>query len=110
KKARLVKEYGVTSYDASVLILERETADFYEAAVKHGGTKRDGKAVANLLMGDVSAYANSIGKSAHETHISPAQIAGIVDLTAAGTISSKGAKDVLQILIAEQGGDPADIV
>jgi len=110
KKARLIKEYGVTPYDASVLILERDTADFYEQAVKHGGAKRDGKAVANLIMGDVSAYANSIGKSVHETHITPAQIAGIVDLTAAGTISSKGAKDVLQILIAEQGGDPADIV
>jgi aspartyl-tRNA(Asn)/glutamyl-tRNA(Gln) amidotransferase subunit B len=111
KKARLVKEYGVTSYDASVLILERETADFYEATVKHGGQKRDGKAVANLLMGDVSAYANSIGKSAHETHITPAQIAGIVDLTAAGTISSKGAKDVLAIIIAEEkDGDPAKIV
>jgi aspartyl-tRNA(Asn)/glutamyl-tRNA(Gln) amidotransferase subunit B len=110
KKARLIRDYGVTPYDASVLILERETADFYEAAVSHGGKARDGKAVANLVMGDVSAYANSIGKSVHETHITPAQIAGIVDLVAAGTISSKGAKDVLAILIAEQGGDPAAIV
>jgi aspartyl-tRNA(Asn)/glutamyl-tRNA(Gln) amidotransferase subunit B len=110
KKARLVRDYGVTPYDASVLILERETADFYEAAVKHGGKTRDGKAVANLVMGDVSAYANSIGKSVHETHITPAQIAGIVDLVAGGTISSKGAKDVLAILIEEQGGNPAEIV
>jgi aspartyl-tRNA(Asn)/glutamyl-tRNA(Gln) amidotransferase subunit B len=110
KKARLVRDYGVTPYDASVLILERETADFYEAAVRHGGGKRDGKAVANLIMGDVSAYANSIGKSVHETPITPAQIAGIVDLVAGGTISSKGAKDVLAILIEEQGGDPAEIV
>ena len=111
KKARLIRDYGVTPYDASVLILERETAEFYEAAVAHGGSKRDGKAVANLLMGDVSAYANSIGKSAHETHITPAQIAGIVDLIAAGTISSKGGKDVLQIIIAEEpAGDPATIV
>jgi aspartyl-tRNA(Asn)/glutamyl-tRNA(Gln) amidotransferase subunit B len=110
KKARLVRDYGVTPYDASVLILERETADFYEAAVRHGGKTRDGKAVANLIMGDVSAYANSIGKSVHETAITPAQIAGIVDLVAAGTISSKGAKDVLAILIEEQGGDPAEIV
>jgi aspartyl-tRNA(Asn)/glutamyl-tRNA(Gln) amidotransferase subunit B len=110
KKARLVRDYGVTPYDASVLILERETADFYEAAVRHGGKTRDGKAVANLIMGDVSAYANSIGKSVHETAITPAQIAGIVDLVASGTISSKGAKDVLAILIEEQGGDPAEIV
>ena len=46
----------------------------------------------------------------HETHISPAQIAGIVDLLASNAISSKGAKDVLAILIEEKGGDPAEIV
>jgi aspartyl-tRNA(Asn)/glutamyl-tRNA(Gln) amidotransferase subunit B len=110
KKARLVRDYGVTPYDASVLILERETADFYEAAVNHGDVKREGKAVANLIMGDVSAYANSVGKSVHDTHITPAQIAGLVDLVASNTISSKGAKDVLAILIEEKGGDPAEIV
>ncbi|HVW91447.1 MAG TPA: Asp-tRNA(Asn)/Glu-tRNA(Gln) amidotransferase subunit GatB, partial [Devosia sp.] len=111
KKARLIREYGVTPYDASVLILERETADYYEAAVKHGGKARDGKAVANLVMGDVSAYANSIGSSVHETHITPGQIAGIVDLVAAGTISSKGAKDVLALIISEEkDADPAELV
>src|SRR5690606_19221314 len=111
RKARIMSEYGLTSYDAGVLILERETADYYEAAVAHGGRKRDGKAVANLVMGDVSAYANSQGLSVHETHITPAQIAGIVDLVADGTISSKIAKDLLQIIIQEeQDADPAELV
>jgi aspartyl-tRNA(Asn)/glutamyl-tRNA(Gln) amidotransferase subunit B len=111
KQARFVSEYGVTPYDAMVLTLERETADYYEAAVKAGGAKRDGKAVANLVTGDIAAYANSQGLSAWETHIQPAQIAGIVDLVAAGTISSKGAKDLLQIIIAEEPeGEPAAIV
>jgi aspartyl-tRNA(Asn)/glutamyl-tRNA(Gln) amidotransferase subunit B len=111
KQDRFIKDYGVTPYDAMVLTLERETADYYEAAVKHGGGKRDGKAVANLVTGDIAAYANSQGLSAFETHIKPAQIAGIVDLVAAGTISSKGAKDLLQVIIAEEPeGDPAEIV
>ena len=111
KKARLISQYGLSPYDASVLILEREIADYYEAAVAFGGTKRDGKAVANLVMGDVSAFANSIGKSVHETHITPAQVAGIVDLIAAGTISSKIGKDLLQIIITdEKTGDPAEMV
>ena len=62
-------------------------------------------------MGDVSAYANSQGLSVHETHITPAQIAGIVDLVADGTISSKIAKDLLQIIIQEeQDADPAELV
>jgi aspartyl-tRNA(Asn)/glutamyl-tRNA(Gln) amidotransferase subunit B len=62
-------------------------------------------------MGDVSAYANSQGLSVYETHITPAQIAGIVDLVADGTISSKIAKDLLQIIITEdKTGDPAELV
>ncbi|HEV7276397.1 MAG TPA: Asp-tRNA(Asn)/Glu-tRNA(Gln) amidotransferase subunit GatB [Devosiaceae bacterium] len=111
RKARLIADYGLTPYDAGVLILERETAEYYEAAVAHGARKRDGKAVANLVMGDVSAYANSQGLSVHETHITPAQIAGIVDLVAGGTISSKIAKDLLQIIIHEEkSADPAELV
>jgi len=111
KQARFIAEYGVTPYDAMVLTLERETADYYEAAVKFGGKARDGKAVANLVNGDIAAYANSQGLSAYETHIKPGQIAGIVDLVAAGTISSKGAKDLLQIIISEEPeGEPAEIV
>ena len=51
------------------------------------------------------------GLSVYETHMQPRQIAGIVDLVAAGTISSKGAKDLLQIIIAEEPeGEPAEIV
>ena len=111
KQARFISEYGVTPYDAMVLTLERESADYYEACVQFGSGKRDGKAVANLLNGDIAAYANSQGLSVYETHLQPSQVAGIVDLIAAGTISSKGGKDLLQILIAEEPeGDPAEIV
>lgn len=111
KQDRFIRDYGVTPYDAMVLTLERETADYYEAAVKFGSGKRDGKAVANLVTGDIAAFANSQGLSAFETHIKPAQIAGIVDLVAGNTISSKGAKDLLQVIIAEEPeGDPAEIV
>ena len=111
KKARFVADYGVTDYDAHVLTLERETADFFETVVTFNGTKRDGKAVANLLNGDVAAFANSQSKAVYDTHLTAAQLAGIVDLIAANTISSKIAKDLLQILITEEPeGDPAEIV
>ncbi len=111
KKARFIRDYGLSPYDAMVLTLEKETADYYEEAVKAGGGARDGKAVANWITGDIAAFANSQGLSAWETHIKPAQIAGIVDLVAAGTISSKIAKDLLQIIISgEPEGDPAEMV
>jgi aspartyl-tRNA(Asn)/glutamyl-tRNA(Gln) amidotransferase subunit B len=102
KKARFIGNYGLSSYDAGVLVADRETADYFEAAVAHGGGKRDAKAVANWIMGDVAAYANSQSLSIAETHIKPAQIADLVDLIEAQTISGKIAKDVLAILIAEE--------
>ena len=111
KKARFVAAYGLSAYDADVLVAEKETAAYYEAAVAHGGTARDAKAVANWVMGDVSAFANASGLSVHETHITPAQIAGLVDLIADGTISGKIAKDVLAIIIGEEkDADPRALV
>ena len=115
KKARFIAEYGLPAYDAGVLVADRETADWYEAAVKHGQenqtSKRDAKAVANWVMGDVAAFANSEGKALHETHLKPAQIAGLVDLIGDGTISGKIAKDVLALLIGEEkDADPRALV
>ncbi len=111
KKARFMADYGLPAYDAGVLVADKETADYYEAAVAYAGKARDAKAVANWIMGDVSAYANSIGLAVPQTHLQPAQIAGLVDLIADGTISGKIAKDLLAILISEEkGGDPRAIV
>ncbi|HLJ70408.1 MAG TPA: Asp-tRNA(Asn)/Glu-tRNA(Gln) amidotransferase subunit GatB, partial [Roseiarcus sp.] len=102
KKARFIADYGLSSYDAGVLVAERETADYFEAAVAHGGRKRDAKAVANWIMGDLAAFANSQSRTIAETHVKPAQIADLVDLIEAQTISGKIAKDVLAIIFAEE--------
>ena len=111
KKARFVASYGLSPYDAGVLVADKETADFFEACVAYAGKTRDAKMVANWVNGDVAAYANTQGLAVHATHITPAQIAGLVDLIADATISGKIAKDVLAIIIGEEkDGDPAIIV
>jgi aspartyl-tRNA(Asn)/glutamyl-tRNA(Gln) amidotransferase subunit B len=111
KKARFVADYGLPPYDAGVLVADKETADYFEMTVAYAGKPRDAKAVANWLMGDVAAYANSIGLSVPQTHLKPAQIAGLVDLIADGTISGKIGKDLLALLITEEkDGDPATLV
>jgi aspartyl-tRNA(Asn)/glutamyl-tRNA(Gln) amidotransferase subunit B len=102
KKARFVADYGLSSYDAGVLVAERETADYFEAAAVHGGVKRDAKSVANWIMGDLAAFANSQSRTIAETHVKPAQIADLVDLIETKVISGKIAKDVLAIVIAEE--------
>jgi aspartyl-tRNA(Asn)/glutamyl-tRNA(Gln) amidotransferase subunit B len=105
KKARFIAEYGLSVYDAGVLVAERETADCYEREVKHGGVARDAKGVANWMMGDVSAYANAQSLSIAEAveKIGAGSVATLVDLIDEGVISGKIAKDVLAIRIAEGG-------
>lgn len=111
KKARFMSDYGLPAYDAGVLVADKETADYYEAAVNYGGRPRDAKLVANWITGDLAAYANSQALPVPQTHIKPGQIAGIVDLISEGTISGKIAKDLLAIIISEdKEGDPRAIV
>ena len=111
KRARFIADYGVSAYDAMVLTLDREAADFYEATVKFGGKARDGKQVVNLIMGDLSAYANTQQVTFAETHVTPSQIAGIADLIADGTISTKIAKDVFALILTEEkAADPAELI
>ena len=111
KKARFIEKYGLSPYDATVLTAERETADYFEAAMQVGNKARDAKQVANWITGDVAAFANSQNVSVSSTHITPAQIASLVDLIGENVISGKLAKDVLAILITEEKtADPRDIV
>ncbi len=111
KKARFMADYGLSAYDASVLVAERETADFFESAVKHDGAIRDAKAVANWLMGDLSAHANAQGIPVAEAGLSAASLATLVDLIGEGVISGKIAKDLLATLLGEdRGAEPRALV
>jgi aspartyl-tRNA(Asn)/glutamyl-tRNA(Gln) amidotransferase subunit B len=111
KKTRFMAEYGLSPYDASVLVAERETADFFENAVNHGGMKRDAKAVANWLMGDLAAHANAQGIPVAEAGLSAASLATLVDLIAEGVISGKIAKDLLVVLVGDdRGAEPRALV
>jgi aspartyl-tRNA(Asn)/glutamyl-tRNA(Gln) amidotransferase subunit B len=111
KRARFIADYGLSPYDASILVAERETADFFEDAVNHGGGKRDAKAVANWLMGDMSAQANAQGVAVADAGLSAASLASLVDLIGEGVISGKIAKDLLVRLFAEdRGADPRALV
>ncbi len=105
KKNRFMQDYGLTAYDAAVLVAERASADYFESVAKG----RDGKLAANWVINELFGRLNKEGKSVEESPVSAAQIGGIVDLIAVGTISGKIAKDVFEIVWTE-GGDPAAIV
>jgi aspartyl-tRNA(Asn)/glutamyl-tRNA(Gln) amidotransferase subunit B len=105
KKARFVRDYGLSPYDSDVLIAERASADFFEAVA----SGRDGKSAANWVINELFGRLNREAKAIEESPVSAVQLGEIVDLIAAGTISGKIAKDVFEIVWSE-GGNPREIV
>src|ERR1700730_17612501 len=105
KKARFVKNYGLSPYDAGVLIGERETADFFEDVAK----ERDAKAAANFVINEFFGRLNKEGMDISTSPVSAKQLASIVDLIGDGTISGKIAKDLFEI-VWNEGGEPRAIV
>jgi aspartyl-tRNA(Asn)/glutamyl-tRNA(Gln) amidotransferase subunit B len=105
KKERFVSAMGLSAYDASVLVAEKATADFFEKVA----AGRDGKMAANWVINDLLGALNKSGKELEETPVSAAQLGAIIDLIKEGTISGKIAKDLFEIVWTE-GGDPRDLV
>ncbi len=105
KKARFIKELGLTPYDADVLCENRETAEFFEKAAKG----HDAKKVANWMMGDFFAMLNEKKITLDESPISPENLGKLVDLITGNIINGKTAKDVFEIM-AETGENPEKIV
>jgi aspartyl-tRNA(Asn)/glutamyl-tRNA(Gln) amidotransferase subunit B len=106
KKARFVRDYALSSYDADVLVAERETAEYFEAMRKAGA---DAKAAANWLINEYFGRLNKEGLTVSTGPLSAEANAAILRMVAENAISGKVAKDVLTIAWTE-GGDPRDIV
>jgi aspartyl-tRNA(Asn)/glutamyl-tRNA(Gln) amidotransferase subunit B len=105
KKARFMADYGLQSYDASVLVAERASADFFEEVAKG----RDGKAAANWIINELFGRLNKEGKDITESPVSAAQLGAIIELIGENVISGKIAKDLFEIVFTK-GGDPREIV
>ncbi len=105
KKARFIKELGLSDYDASVLTAEVANADFFEKTA----AGRDGKLAANWVINELFGRLKKDEKDITESPVSPDQLGGIIALISKGDISGKIAKDLFEIVYVE-GGDPAVIV
>lgn len=105
KKARFMAEYGLSAYDAGVLVAERATADWFEEAVKG----RDPKQVANWVITELFGALNRSGRDIDSCPIRPAQLGRLLDLINEGTLSGRLAKDVFALMF-ETGQDPDVII
>jgi aspartyl-tRNA(Asn)/glutamyl-tRNA(Gln) amidotransferase subunit B len=105
KKARFMRDCGLSAYDAGVLVAERATAEFFEQVAKG----RDAKAAANWVINELAGRLNKEGKDIAASPVGADQFGAILDLIGEGTISGKIAKDLFEIVWSE-GGDPRRIV
>jgi aspartyl-tRNA(Asn)/glutamyl-tRNA(Gln) amidotransferase subunit B len=105
KKARFISEYGLSAYDAGVLVAEQAKAFFYERVAKG----RDPKLAANWVINELFGGLAKAGREIEDSPVSAEQLGGLVDLIADNTISGRIAKDVFAEMM-ETGHDAGAIV
>jgi aspartyl-tRNA(Asn)/glutamyl-tRNA(Gln) amidotransferase subunit B len=110
KRARFTAELGLSAYDASVLVAERESAELYETVLgKLTDRARDGKLAANWVINELFGRLNKEGREISRSPVSADQLAAIIGLIGEGTISGKIAKELFEVVWRE-GGDPRELV
>jgi aspartyl-tRNA(Asn)/glutamyl-tRNA(Gln) amidotransferase subunit B len=93
KRQRFAAEYGLPDYDAGVLTLSRDVADYYEAVARESG---NAKAASNWVMTELLRKLKEDERPLADSPVKPAQLARLIRLIDAGTISGKIAKDVFE--------------
>ncbi|HDK02913.1 MAG TPA: Asp-tRNA(Asn)/Glu-tRNA(Gln) amidotransferase subunit GatB [Gammaproteobacteria bacterium] len=106
KRRRFAEQYGLAAYDACVLTVTRELADYYEVVVEAVGGEP--KLAANWVMGDLGGALNKAGLDITTAPVSAAQLGGMLRRISDGTISGKIAKQVFEALW--EGAGDADRV
>jgi aspartyl-tRNA(Asn)/glutamyl-tRNA(Gln) amidotransferase subunit B len=108
-QARFQADYGLSAYDAATLAVTRPSAQFFEETVTVAG-KENAKACANWVMGELAARLNRDEKDISASPIAATQLAGMVKRIADGTLSSKLAKEVFEVLWNGEGQDADAII
>ena len=105
RRKRFVEDFGLSPYDAGILVSEKETADFFEIASKNSNSKL----VCNWIVGELFSILNKDSKAIQESPVTPENIGKLINLIDDGTITGRIAKDVFEIMI-DSGDDPVSIV
>jgi len=105
KKERFINEYSLTSYEANILVSEKEISDYFEAVVK----KSDKKLAKNWIIGDLFASLNEKNIPISESLVTSRKMSQLIDAISSGIISGRTAKEVFEI-VKETGEDPMKII
>jgi aspartyl-tRNA(Asn)/glutamyl-tRNA(Gln) amidotransferase subunit B len=105
KKERFINEYSLTSYEANILVSEKEISDYFEEVVK----KSDKKLAKNWIMGELFASLNEKNISISDSPVTSNKMSQLIDFISSGVVSGRTAKEVFEIM-KETGEDPKKII
>ena len=105
KKERFMSDYGLNSYEANVLVSEKEISNYYEEVAKLS----DKKLAATWMMGDLFAMLNDKGLNISKSPISAKNFAELIQSIKSGEISGRIAKEVFELMV-ESGDNPKKII
>ena len=91
RKNKYISEYGLSEYDANIIIKEKEYADYFEKCISLG---MDKKQAANWLIVQIIAYLNKYEITLQDFYLTPEYLNQIISELDKGTISSKQAKEI----------------
>ncbi len=106
KQHRYQEEWGLTAYNAATLVMERETAEYFEAVVAHlaAATRKPAAEIANRaanwVLADLFGHLNKAGIPITQSPVAPEQGAELLALVDKGTISGRVAKEVFEEMFA----------
>ena len=106
RKEKYINEYGISNYDATILVKEKAVADYYEETIKLGANP---KSSSNWITSVILGHLNKFDLSINDIFLKPKMLVDLIQLIDNGTISSKQAKEVLFQSLT-QDVDPIKII
>ncbi len=104
RRARYTSEYGLGSYDANVLISNKELSDFYEEVCK---VAKDGKIAANWCISELSGALTKRNETLSTMKLSAVHLGSLINMILDKEISGKQAKEVFEDVL--EGKDPKEV-
>jgi len=108
KKLKYVRDYGLTPYDAAVLVANPGVATFYEVVAEH--EPANAKMAANWVINELFGRLNKEGLEIEQSRVKEWQLGALLMAIGAETISTNSAKKVFDVLWKEGGGDPGEVI
>jgi aspartyl-tRNA(Asn)/glutamyl-tRNA(Gln) amidotransferase subunit B len=106
RKQRYIEAFGLSDYDAGVLVADKEVADYFERATAVCGNP---KAAANWVMTEVLRVLAGSDEGPGSLKVTPEALGRIIALVENKILNFPKAKDVFAVLV-EEGGDPEELV